>query len=167
MVTNYRRIHIPGATCFFTVNLADRHAALLVEHIGALRQAFRYTQTRHPFAIDAIVVLPDHLHAVWTLPANDTDYPTRWRLIKTMFSRAVTTPAFRRESHIKKGERNLWQRRYWEHAIRDDKDLHHHIDYVHYNPVKHGHVQRTSDWPYSSFHRYAKQGILPPDGRLR
>jgi putative transposase len=160
---NYRRNHIAGGSYFFTVNLADRAATLLIDHIDLLRSAVRYTHERHPFIIDAMAVLPDHLHAVWTLPIDDADYATRWRLIKTMFSRGVPRDENRSQSRMNKGERGIWQRRYWEHTIRDDLDFSRHVDYVHINPVKHGYVTRVADWPHSSFHRYVKEGVLPSD----
>ncbi|SDR12285.1 putative transposase [Pseudoxanthomonas sp. CF385] len=162
-MTHYRRAFVPGATYFFTVNLADRQATLLVDHIDLLRDAVRYTRKRHPFDIDAMVVLPDHLHAVWTLPPGDADFPLRWRLIKTWFSRHLPHGEHRRASHVDKSERGIWQRRYWEHVIRDETDLARHVDYIHGNPVKHGHVVRVRDWPYSTFHRFARNGILSED----
>ena len=162
-MTNYRRAYVPGATNFFTVNLANRDATLLVDHIDDLRSAVRYARDRHPFDIDAMVVLPDHLHAVWTLPLDATDYSLRWRLIKTWFSRQVPHSEQRGVSRIAKGERGIWQRRYWEHLIRDEDDLHRHIDYIHFNPVKHRHVERAADWPYSTFHRYVADGRLEQD----
>ena len=135
-MTNYRRAFVPGATYFFTVNLADRRRTLLVDHIDLLRKAFRYTRQRHPFTIDAMVVLPDHLHAILTLPSDDADFPLRWRLIKTWFSRNLPLGEHRRTSRVDKGERGIWQRRHGEHLIRDKTDyvLHSHI---HWNPVKH------------------------------
>jgi putative transposase len=162
-MTNYRRNRIAGGSYFFTVNLADRASSLLVDHIDLSRHAIRYTRERHPFTIDAMVVLPDHLHAVWTLPIDDADYAMRWRLIKTMFSRGVPQNENRTQSRIHKSERGIWQRRYWEHTIRDDLDFSRHVDYVHINPVKHGYVTRVQDWPHSSFHRYVKDGVLPID----
>lgn len=162
-MTNYRRSHIPGASYFFTVNLADRSSALLVEQIVLLRAAFKYAQTAHPFTIDAIVVLPEHLHAIWTLPAGDSDYALRWRLIKGMFSRGLPHGEPRSASRAARGERGIWQRRYWEHMIRDDADFARHVDYIHINPIKHGHVQKAAEWPYSSFRRYVSAGILPMD----
>ena len=162
-MTNYRRARMAGATYFFTVNLADRTSTLLVDHIDDLRNAVRHVRDRHPFVIDAMVVLPEHLHAVWTLPPGDANHSLRWRLIKTRFSRARPKGERRRDSRIAKGERGIWQRRYWEHLIRDEDDLCHHIDYVRINPVKHGHVQRAADWPHSSFHRFVADGRLPRD----
>jgi putative transposase len=162
-MTSYRRNFVPGASYFFTVNLADRRLRLLTQHVEDLRAAFRYTQKRHPFAVEATVVLPDHLHAIWTLPDGDADFALRWRLIKTEFSRALPASEEISESRSQKGERGIWQRRYWEHTLRDEKDFERHVEYIHFNPVKHGHVTRVSDWPYSSFHRMVRLGIYPAD----
>lgn len=107
------------------------------------------------------MILPDYLHTIWTLPENDADYPKRWSLIKATFSRALPKTERIGPSRIARRERGIWQRRYWEHQIRDDLDLQRHIDYIHYSPVKHGYVTQASDWPYSSLHRYIKAGILP------
>lgn len=159
-MTNYRRAFVPGATYFFTVNLADRSKTLLVDHIDLLREAVRYTHQRHPFTIDAMVVLPDHVHAIWTLPSGDADFPLRWRLIKTWFSRNLPLGEHRRASRVDKSERGIWQRRYWEHLIRNEADFARHVDYIHWNPVKHGHVARVKDWPYSTFHRFVRDGAL-------
>lgn len=159
----YRRADVAGGTYFFTVNLLDRNRRLLVEHVDVLREVMRNVKTARPFHIDAMVILPDHLHALWTLPEGDADYPTRWMLIKSGFSRRLPTGERRNASRRAKGERGIWQRRYWEHLIRDERDFAHHVDYIHYNPVKHGHVNRVADWPYSSFHRYVRNGTLPLD----
>jgi putative transposase len=162
-MTNYRRNFLSGRSFFFTVNLAERRRRLLTAHIDLLRQAFRDVRRRHPFDIDAIVVLPDHLHAVWTLPEDDADFALRWRLIKTIFSHALPADEGISASRAGKGERGLWQRRYWEHTLRDEGDLARHVDYIHFNPVKHGHVTRVRDWPYFLFHRMVKLGIYPFD----
>lgn len=160
---NYRRAWVPGGTYFFTVAIAERSKSLLVDRIDDLRDAFRAAHGARPFTIDAIVILPDHLHCLWTLPEGDTDYPVRWAHIKTAFSRRVPKDEHRRASRILKRERGLWQRRYWEHLVRDEDDLKHHIDYIHYNPVKHGHATKAVDWPHSSFHRYVRSGVYPLD----
>ncbi|MEN3030212.1 REP-associated tyrosine transposase [Chromobacterium amazonense] len=159
----YRRLIAEGGTWFLTVNLADRRQDYLTRHIDVLRQAVRQVRDRHPFEIVAMVVLPDHFHAVWTLPEGDADYPTRMTLIKAAFSRTLPKIERIRESRERKRERGIWQRRYWEHQIRDEADLQAHVDYIHYNPVKHGHVERVVEWPYSSFHRYVRLGWLPED----
>ncbi|MFC7291907.1 REP-associated tyrosine transposase [Hirschia litorea] len=150
---NYRRLHVPGGTYFFTVNLANRRARLLVDHIHALRAAWKQTQNERPFETIAVCVLPEHLHCIWQLPGDDDDFATRWRLIKSRFSKALPTTCDT-EKNRRKGERGIWQRRFWEHAIRDDKDLNNHINYIHYNPVKHGLVEDMDAWPYSSWHRF-------------
>ena len=163
LMTAYRRNFVPGATYFFTVALADRRLALLTDHIDALRAGFREIRLRHPFAIEAIVVLPDHLHAIWTLPEGDRDFSTRWSLIKADFSRALPRDEPVSHSRRRKRERGIWQRRYWEHTIRDDDDFARHFDYIHFNPVKHGYVENVADWPYSSFHHMVRSGFYPPD----
>jgi len=162
-MTQYRRHFQPGGSYFFTVNLADRRQRLLTDHVDELRAAFRYTLERHPFTLAAIVVMPEHLHAIWTLPPGDADYATRWRLIKSHFSHALPLGERRSASRRDKGERGIWQRRYWEHTLRDEADFERHADYLHFNPVKHGHVQRVADWPYSSFHRFVRAGLYAPD----
>jgi putative transposase len=159
----YRRIMTPGATYFFTVNLADRANSLLIDRIDSLREAVRQVKTRYPFDILAWVVLPDHMHAIWNMPPHDPDYPKRWRLIKQRFSKSIERKEVIRPSRQHKGEREIWQRRFWEHQIRDERDLQNHLDYVHINPAKHGYVARASDWPYSSIHRYIREGAITPD----
>jgi putative transposase len=163
-MTDYRRNFIPGGSYFFTLNLADRRQHLLTAHIARLRAAFRYARTRHPFTITAIVVLPDHLHAIWTLPEGDADFATRWRLIKSAFSRALPKGEMVSQSRAAKGERGIWQRRYWEHTVRDENDFARHVDYIHFNPVKHRHVTHVKDWPHSSFHRMVRRGVYPKTG---
>lgn len=164
-MATYRRLYHQGGCYFFTVNLANRHSTLLTEHIDLLKQSIRHVKQKHPFHIDAIVVLPEHLHCVWTLPANDMDYSTRWRLIKSYFSHHL--PYLEDEicshSRAKKSERGIWQRRFWEHLIKSEDDYRTHIDYVHINPVKHHHVTHVIDWPYSSFHQRVKQGVYRMD----
>jgi putative transposase len=159
---DYRRAKISGHTFFFTVVLADRSSTLLVEEIDRLRKVYRLVRQRRPFETIAICVLPDHIHAIWSLPEGDTDFSTRWSLIKSAFSRGLEDEP-RSPSKIVKREKGIWQRRYWEHAIRDDADLERHVDYIHFNPVKHGHVTRVVDWPHSSFHRYVERGELVAD----
>lgn len=156
----YRRSTIDGGTWFFTVNLANRSSRLLVDRVDSLRDAVRATKRRHPFEIVAWVVLPEHMHAIWTLPNGDHDFSGRWSLIKADFSRAIARTEPVSKSRASKRERGVWQRRFWEHTIRDELDLHRHIDYVHINPVKHGHVARAVDWPHSSIHRFIERGVL-------
>ncbi|UOA08558.1 transposase [Methylobacter sp. S3L5C] len=161
-MTNYRRIYTPGATWFFTVNLAARNNnKLLIDKIEQLRQAFRYVKQKHPFIINAVVIMPDHLHCIWTLPVGDSDYSTRWSLIKAHFSHAIEKGEFISASRQRKNERSIWQRRFWAHLITDENDFNQHIDYIHNNPVKHGLTKRVVDWRYSSFHHYVKLGIYP------
>ncbi|MFP3423657.1 REP-associated tyrosine transposase [Pseudoalteromonas sp. SIMBA_162] len=155
----YRRNYVKGGTYFFTVNLLDRNKSLLVEHIDLLRESIRFVKSQRPFYIDAWVVLPDHLHAVLTLPDDDVDYSSRWREIKKRFSKSLPKTEFLTQTRKRKNERGIWQRRFWEHTIRDDNDYWHHVNYVHFNPLKHGLVSQVTDWPYSSFHRAVKQGI--------
>jgi putative transposase len=163
-MAEYRRAWLPGATWFFTVNLAERRGnRLLGERIDVLRTAFRYVRVRHPFHLEAIVILPDHLHCVWTLAPGDTDFSSRWSSIKGHFSRAIEKGERISQSRAKRGERGLWQRRFWEHHIRDQADFNRHVDYVHWNPVKHGWVRRVADWPHSSFHAFRRRGIYPED----
>jgi putative transposase len=162
-MTDYRRNFIAGGSFFFTVNLAERRLRLLTEHIDELRDAFRQTRRDHPFTIEAMVVLPDHLHAIWTMPPGDADFAMRWRLIKTDFSRRLPARERISDSRAAKGERGIWQRRYWERTIRDESDFARHVDYIHINPVKHGLVTRVRDWPHSSFHRMVRFGVYPDD----
>ena len=159
----YRRAQVNGGAYFFTVNLAERRQSLLVEYIDVLRKVVGMVKERHPFTIDAMVILPEHLHAVWTLPPGDDDYPRRWMLIKTGFSRHIPHGERRSASRASKGERGIWQRRYWEHLIRDEGDFARHVDYIHFNPVKHGHVSRAANWPYSSIHRCIEAGMIGRD----
>lgn len=161
-MTAYRRLRIPGATYFFTLALEDRTSTALTSRINTLRHAFFQTLAERPVHIDAIVILPDHLHAIWTLPEGDADYSTRWRLIKARFS-ATLPPGPRRASLRRKGERGLWQRRFWEHTIRDGADYDAHMRYCWGNPVKHGLAPRACDWPYSSIHRDIRHGRVDPD----
>jgi putative transposase len=161
-MVRYRRNLVPGGAFFFTVTLADRNCSLLVDHIAALGAAFRTAQAARPFAVDAIVVLPEHLHTVITLPPDDADFPTRWRQIKSLFTREVAA-AGAAVSRNARGEYAIWQRRYWEHTIRDETDFEQCVDYIHFNPVKHGLATRVRDWPHSSFHRYVRQGVLAED----
>jgi len=165
-VMRYRRAKTPGATYFFTV-VAFRRRKILCEpeNRELLRTAFRIMKSRHPFIIDAIVLLPEHLHCIWTLPPDDSDYSMRWNGIKGHFSgncldKYKTPPSAAQQ---RKRAQTIWQPRFWEHQIRDERDYEKHCDYIHWNPVKHGLVSRVSDWPHSSFHRFAQFGIYPLD----
>ena len=161
-MVRYRRNFLPGGVYFFTVALADRRSAALVDHIDALRTALRVGRRERPFAIDAIVILPDHLHAILTLPPNDADFSGRWRRIKGHFSSALIETGIEL-NRSPNGDLALWQRRFWEHTIRDENDFSRHVDYIHFNPVKHGLVTRVLDWPHSSFHRHVREGLLSAD----
>jgi REP-associated tyrosine transposase len=160
---NYRRAFVPGGCWFFTANLLDRRRSLLTDRIGALREATRQTQARYPFRIDAVVVLPDHIHAVWTLPADDHDFSIRWRQIKVRFAKPVPKTETLSSVRQARGERGIWQRRFWEHLIRDEEDYQRHVEYCYINPMKHGLVSRVRDWPFSSFHRDVRAGLFPED----
>lgn len=158
----YRRARIEGGTYFFTVVTHFRRRFLCQpENADLLRNALRDVMQRHQFRIDAFVLLPDHLHCIWTLPQGDDDFFTRWRLVKGYFSKHCESK-YRGQtsmSRLKKNEQPVWQRRFWEHAIRDDEDYAKHMDYIHYNPVKHGLVNAPRDWEYSTFHKYMKSGV--------
>jgi putative transposase len=160
---NYRRAFVPGGCWFFTVNLLERRQTLLVDRIDVLRGAIAKTREKYPFQIDAVVIMPDHLHAVWTLPPHDHDFSTRWRLIKTHFVKSLPRQERRNAVREARGERGIWQRRFWEHLIRDEVDYARHVEYCYINPVKHGLVSRVRDWPHSSFHRDVRHGIFPID----
>ncbi|SEH04879.1 REP-associated tyrosine transposase [Candidatus Venteria ishoeyi] len=158
----YRRNFVPGGMYFFTVTLADRRQHLLTEHIDLLRTAFRETRNKHAFDIQAIVILPEHLHTLWKMPEQDSDYPGRWKAIKSRFTHLLRKQGIKLPAAPEGGYR-LWQRRYWEHTIRNNEDWERHFNYIHYNPVKHGWVKQAIDWPYSSFHRYVRLGWLTAD----
>lgn len=157
---NYRRHKAPGGTFFFTVTLADRGSELLVNSIDLLRESVAQVRREHPFAIESMVIMPDHLHAIWTLPRNDSDFSTRWRKIKGRFSKAVGAPQPRSRSQAHKGEAGIWQRRFWEHCIRDQADFDTHLRFCLYDPVKHGFVDHPADWLFSSIHRDLREGRL-------
>lgn len=163
-MSRYRRVWMPRGTYFFTVNLLQRRGNdLLVRHVDMLRQAVRLTRRDHPFVIHGWVVLPDHLHCILELPPGDDDFALRWQEIKRRFSLALPKTEYRSNVRQQRRERGVWQRRYWEHLLRDDADYRRHMDYLHYNPVKHGWVERVIEWPYSTFHRCVKRGIYPVD----
>ncbi len=160
------RSRMSGGTFFFTV-VTYRRREILTDPKGIviLRRVISEVRQEHPFSIDGWVLLPDHMHCIWTLPEGDDDYSQRWGLIKARFSRSTRTlfhcNNLMTNSKERHRECSIWQRRFWEHQIRDEKDLHAHLDYVHYNPVKHGMVVNVANWPYSTFHRYVKQGLYP------
>jgi putative transposase len=160
----YRRAWQPGGTYFFTINLLRRSGNdLLVRHADVLRAIVARVRASHPFRIHAWVVLPDHMHCVIELPPGDTNFALRIRLIKMQFSLAIPATERRSDARLRRGERGIWQRRYWEHLIRDEDDYRAHIDYVHINPLKHGLVRCVSDWPHSTFHRLVASGVYTPD----
>ncbi len=159
----YRRARIQGGTYFFTVVTYHRLPILTDDKARIiLKEAWMDVMKRFPFTQDAVCLLPEHIHCVWTLPEGDLDYSIRWREIKRYFTReyqkkygGLEVPD---ESRVKRREGTIWQRRFWEHSIRDQEDLNRHIEYIHFNPVKHGLVKSVSDWPWSSFHRYVRDG---------
>jgi putative transposase len=160
---NYIRPKIAGSTIFFTVALAHRGDDLLVREVGRLRDSVRKVKADRPFDILAFVVLPDHLHTIWQLPKGDCDFSTRWRLIKREFTVSLGQTRPRSDSKVKKGEAGLWQRRFWDHHIRNEADLSAHLRYCWYNPVKHGLVKKPLDWPLSSLHREVRRGMAEPE----
>lgn len=165
-MSNYRRARIDGGVYFFTVVTNSRQEILtLPQSRKALRNAIEATRKLLPFAVEAWVLLPEHLHCIWFLPKDNGDFSKRWGMIKAGFSKQVRASLEQGKqltaSRKKHRESALWQRRFWEHAIRDEQDFRRHVDYIHYNPVKHGLVERVKDWPYSTFHRYVKKGIYP------
>lgn len=164
VMSNYLRASTKGATWFFTVNLLQRRStSLLVDHVDLLRDCVAAERQRRPFSILAWVVLPDHMHWLWRLPFADADFSTRWRRIKTDFSHALVADERRSATRLARGERGIWQRRFWEHQVRDDRDFRHHLDYIHYNPVKHGWAATPGEWPHSSFHHHVAKGAYPSD----
>ena len=163
-MSRYRRSLAGGATFFFTVNTYRRRNILTHPDVRlALRNGIEHVRERMPFTIDAWVLLPNHLHAIWTLPPNDAAYEKRWGIIKAYVSGQCATlvndGAARSTSRIKRRENDFWQRRFWEHQIRDEHDYERHVDYIHYNPVKHGLVKQAAQWPYSTFHQFAGRGV--------
>ncbi|WP_250655551.1 REP-associated tyrosine transposase [Alkalimarinus coralli] len=158
----YRRNFVAGGTYFFTVTLKNRKTTYLTDYIDELRNAFRLCRNKQFFTIDAIVILPDHLHTIWGLPEGDIDYPSRWRFIKSSFTRNIRKSGVPLNAN-KHGGFDVWQRRYWEHTIKSQEDYNRHIDYIHYNPVKHGYVENPTNWPWSSFHSFVKKGVLEPE----
>lgn len=152
-MSHYRRLYVPGATYFFTARLLDRRSDLLVREVGLLRTAVALTRKRWPFQIDAAVVLPEVVHMIWVMPADDADFSKRWRLLKSAFSRHVAPATDLPAGYAARGEKGIWQRRFWEHMIRDAADLDRHRRLIHSAPVQAGLVARPQDWPFSSVHR--------------
>ena len=154
-MVQYRRNRVLGGSYFLTLTLLDRAASHLVENVDALRGSFRKVQAEHSFLAEAVVIMPDHMHLLCTLPEGDADYSERVRLLKRYFTQSVT--------HLTARPHGIWQPRFWEHTIRDEEDFSRHVDYIHFNLVKHGYVGSALEWPHSSFHRYVKEGLLPFD----
>jgi len=167
-MADYRRYYVAGGTFFFTVKTA-RNVPLFRHDANArlLGSVLREMKQRWPVEVLAMVLMPDHLHTIWTLPADDADYPKRWGWVKKEFTKQYLAQGGREQACSESKERNrrrgVWQRRYWEHMIRDEADLEAHFDYIHWNPVKHRYVQRVADWPYSTFHRWVRGGHYPAD----
>ena len=167
-MSNYRRACLAGGTYFFTVVTYNRKPLFNCELARrVLHRAIVDVRERNYFRIEALCLLPDHLHTIWRLPEKDSAYPQRWNQIKGIFTKQFRDSSLKDEntsgSRLKKGEGTIWQRRYWEHLIRDEHDYSNHVDYIHYNPVKHGLVEQVVDWPWSSFHKYVRAGIYPAD----
>lgn len=164
---HYRRAQVKGGTYFFTVVTYKRAKILCeAENIQLLRDSFKKVMGKFPFRIDAFVLLPNHLHCIWTLPPGDVNFSTRWRLIKSNFSRKCNDVYKQRNisaSRKNKNEQAVWQRRFWEHSIRDESDFKHHVEYIHYNPVKHRLTDAPKEWEFSSFHRYINNGKYDSD----
>jgi putative transposase len=161
-MSTYRRSRLAGATYFFTVVTAGREPVLCGEAVRrALREAIRQTQSELPFEVVAWVLLPDHLHCLWRLPERDAGYSMRWNIIKGRTTRTLGLREARTDSGVRRRDGRLWQRRFWEHTIRDELDLQRHTDYVHWNPVRQGLVDQAAEWPYSTFHRYCRLGLYP------
>jgi len=155
-MSQYRRVYQQGGSYFFTLVTYNRMPILTTfENLSRLDQSFKHVMMKHSFTVEAMVVLPDHLHCIWQLPPCDSDFSTRWRLIKRYFSIKTDKPVNER------GEKNVWQRRFWEHLLRDEEDWRRHMDYIHYNPVRHGYVQNPAVWPHSSFQKALQEGLYP------
>jgi len=170
-MSRYRRANTPGATYFFTVVTYRRRGFLCDADVRiALREAINRVRSQYPFFIDAWVLLPDHLHTIWTLPPDDARFGLRWQQIKRFVTlrcgERLHQASWMTDSKTRHRESTLWQRRYWEHQIRNELDFARHMDYLHYNPVKHGLVKQVKDWPYSSFHRYLEAGVYAQDSAI-
>lgn len=157
-MSHYARLVVPGGTYFFTVRLQDRTSRLLTQRVDLLRAAMRLAQKQWPFTVDVAVVLPDHLHMIWTMPDTDGDFSKRWRMIKSTFSRHIEGPAEVSPSMARRGEKGIWQRRFWEHLIRDEVDFEAHRAFALAAPVQAGLVARPQDWAHSSVHRDLRWG---------
>ena len=162
----YRRANVPGASYFFTVVIHERRPIFNDPGTISLFEAgLDRIKARHPFHVDALVILPDHIHTIWTLPEGDSDFSTRWRLVKEAFTKPFVRaigPLPRNASRCSKCEQSIWQSRFWEHVIRDEADFAAHVDYIHFNPVRHGLAKAARDWPYSSFSAWVERGVYEP-----
>jgi putative transposase len=163
-VSNYIRNYTAGACYFLTLNLEQRiNNPVLIDNINLLRSAFKQVKKKHPFKINAIVVLPDHIHLLITLPEASSDYTNIIRTLKAYFSKHLAKAEYISDVRSKRNERGIWQRRFWEHTIKDQRDFNNHMDYIHWNPVKHGYVNKVKDWPHSSFHQCVENGFYAID----
>ena len=167
-MSDYLRWTQAGGTYFFTVKTCNQRPLFNDSHLREfLHQAIEDTRNQKPFEVLALVLLSDHLHCIWKMPDSDDDFSTRWSMIKRKFTQRYMTSGRKvsriSESQQREGRRGVWQRRFWEHAIRDDRDYAAHIDYVHFTPVKHGLVNHVADWPYSTFHRFVENGVFGSD----
>jgi len=165
-MSDYRRCYVPGGSYFFTV-VTERRAGILANDVArdCLRNAIRHCRQQLPFKVDALVLMPDHLHSIWTMPTDDCDYSKRWGIVKKHFTQAWLALDGNEQtvtaSQLRYRRRGVWQRRFWEHALHDEDDFQRHFDYLHFNPVKHGLVKNVADWPYSSFHYWVAKGVYP------
>ncbi len=161
-MVEYPRNRLPNAPYFLTAVLHERGSRLLLDHVDELRAAFRCAAFEHPFRVDAIVVLPDHFHLLCTLPEGDADFSTRVQILKRRFTFGLERRGVPARTNSRR-KACFWQRRFWEHTIRDEEDFERHVAYIHYNPVKHGLVGSVREWPHSSFHRYVRQRLVAED----
>ena len=157
-MSNYCHNRVPGGTFFFTVRLLDRNSNLLTEHISAFGEAIRQARGKKPFHVDAWVVLPDHAHAIWTLPPGDADCASRWRAVKIAFSKSL-----HKAGAANANDGAIWARHYRDHPIGDDDEYAALVDYIHMNPLRHGFCAHASEWPWSSVHRFMAAGLIVPD----
>jgi putative transposase len=164
---NYRRLKVEGASYFFTV-VTQQRRKLFCDGVAVamLDDAIARVVQRHPFVVEAQVIMPDHIHALWQLPDKDSDFSLRWRLSKEAFTKAYVKRhgvSYVDAARRARGEQPLWQRRFWEHLIRDDRDFCAHLDYIHLNPVHHGYVKAPRDWPHSTFRSWVERGVYEPE----
>jgi len=157
-MSNYHRLYSKGGIYFFTLVTSERKPLLCeAKALSRLKTAFHYSIKKYPFRIRGLVILPDHIHCIWQLPKDDHDFSIRWNMIKRYFSIGMNGDTNHRR------EKNIWQRRFWEHLIRDEEDFQRCLDYIHYNPVKHGYVNRPCDWTFSTFKNNVKKGFYEMD----